>query len=410
MEDSQPHSGTWTDNNDGTGGWIRFGDDARGGGASAASAGPKLGFDRDDWIAGGDPTCPRVYAYVFAERQNGVDADWYLDNFIGTPVLPDPTTLFVNTVGYDTNGGQWAMMRPNREEFRDQAMMDGITFDFANGDYANLCDSTGTAVRSINGGTGSLLYLRAAEQCFRELDLSDYEAAAWPWVDQTTNPPTFDKFKDLWWRRIEWDPITKTNAGTGFYLEFRFTAPATPDAPSLHFTVRSHPFDIGPGVWWNAIWPRLAIDNEQARRDPVNYPAGGWNDAGNTQAEGRSHGNFLSGLAHVLRNRRPELSTAETSSLVSALEFGCDWMMKLVGDNTDPNALSRWSPHENLNEDCDEADHSHYFNRFVTEAVEGHIWEEHHTRPRGDSTSTPPGTDVNDESNDGDRVFNSLYG
>jgi len=128
---------------------------------------------------------------------------------------------------------------------------------------------------------------------------------------------------------------------------------------------------------------------------------GGWYDAGNENGEARAHGVFLSGMAHVLLERRAEMSTAEVQCILEAMEWGADYLLELgywenvlrgqhhiAIDDPEPKTLP-----------C-----THFFHDAI--AVRGHIWGEHHTRHHG----MQYGKMEFDERNNHKRIYMSARG
>ena len=387
-------------NFDGTGGWIKYGLDERyelSGGTGATVE--QIGCDRREWqTASASPENPVLYPYLLMERVGTADVDWKLDTVSARSYTPQPLTVMVNTVGYDTAAPQWAAIRPNRTQYRET--LDGFTLT-----KAELVDGNGAVLRSLANGN---LTVALAAQCFRELD--DWEK--FPYLDKRIGFPQIDEFKLLYWRRIDWTQVTTPTLDCHIHLEG-----TTPAPESAAFVIDSHLFDIDEEIWWNAVWPDIAIANEQARRNfGGNFPEGGWSDAGNQNGEGRAHGLFISGMAHVLRERRTELSTEDVSDLVLAASFGADWIMKLVEENTtdDGNAAARREAHLGLTQGCQTSirEDDHYFDENDSSGipVAGHIWEDHHSRPRGNPPPEYPDDDVNDRSNEIEFMFNCEYG
>ncbi|MCI0658255.1 MAG: hypothetical protein L0170_14480, partial [Acidobacteria bacterium] len=146
----------------------------------------------------------------------------------------------------------------------------------------------------------------------------------------------------------------------------------------------------------------------------------GWSDAGNDNGEARAQALFLSGLSHVLRQRRPEIPTEQLRELVDAIEYGMEFMLELREENTEGGTeldLRRAAHKEELDQLCGEKDYSHYANVQPNQDpngelwTNGHIWEEHHLRPKGrDDGEAGLSPDYNDSTNTGVRVFNCAHG
>jgi hypothetical protein len=375
-------------NFDGTGGWIVFGSDPRWGYNQFGLADvQKTGADWRDWKArSADPNCPSLYPYLVAERIGTAgEVDWTLDNFALRAPVPDPITLFVNALGYDIAATQWALIRPNRIEFRDETSMEGMQFG-----SVELRDGSGMVVRSLLMGN---LSITPARPCFRELD----DMETWPFPDSN--------FLQVHWRRIDWNRITEPR--NDCYLRVVVTPPGS----SQPFTIESHRFAVGEELWWQATLPTVGFANELSRRNSLwGYPEGGWSDAGNDNAENHAHGLFVSGFAHVLRERRGELTTAEMKTLIEAMKFGAEWIRELVGENSDPDANLRRQDHRVLAQACGYVDAEHYFDDQdqYQEDDQGHIWHEHHSRPHGGAIKHLPGVD--DAGNPVESIFTTADG
>lgn len=236
---------------------------------------------------------------------------------------------------------------------------------------------------------------------------------AGPWVrcfQEVTDPLAWDGNQyptmEIYWSKLTWNAVQTEHASPDCQLKVNVTSHESP-AWWGNFEITSAGFGFRDEAVHQTAWRGLSLANEQARRWTLG--GGGWNDAGGGYGECRSHGTFLSGMAWLLQQRRPEMTTQESSDLVSALDWGIDYLVGLGEaeyDYVDGSGNRRLDSHQAYQQDrthwvWDSNGNEHPLAR------EGHLFQDHHTRPQSD---TPGEEWWKDIGNDDSRVFRACSG
>lgn len=337
--------------------------------------------------ASADPLQPRVHPQIEVERRS-MDYDWRIEEITIASLEPPPFAVFCNTLGYDTAAPQWAALRSLGPGYRDPAALASLEAEVR----SDLDPGFSVPIASppITG-----------VQCLREVDdLETFDAAT---IDENPDPEDREQgfvFSDLYWWPLEWPAIQEER--DGLYLWVRLS---TADGVWQGLELESPRFRVAPEVHYRSLWWELAIENELDRR-PGARPEdldlektwGGWYDAGNDNGEARAHGIFLSGLAHVLRQRRAEMSTAEVQAFLDALAYGSDFVLLMA----EPENMA--DIFENDRTAAHTSDCGHHVDDAM--AVQGHVWEEHSSRHKG----MPGGSEYDDGANDAKRIYRACQG
>jgi hypothetical protein len=355
----------------GSNGWVEFGTVTLSGYGLGSAL--KTQFDHYDWTDANHAYLP-AFTHFYAAREGTGDVTWTLDNVhLYAPPQP-PFSIMVNTIGYDVAGPQWVAIRPSDPQLRaDPSATEIQSIAW------NLYDSTGHSLRSATTSTNG-------DPCFKEVvDLEAWNASG---IGSEGNGYTV---KPLYWWRWEWSPpVTDPQVGCYVTAAINYVISGS----NASYTATSDRFDLQPElhhrylVRGQTTLGGIGADNAEQRELTTTTTfsglAAGFADAGNENGEHRSHGLFTSGLSHVLRQRRPEMTTADVQRYIHGIEVGANFLL-LEGKAENAYAASGLRLH--TTDRSTDALKGHAIDPVggssPPNADNGHIWHEHHSRFNG---------------------------
>lgn len=128
-------------------------------------------------------------------------------------------------------------------------------------------------------------------------------------------------FGNHFWR-IDFSSLMRSGEGFQLIVDLRLTG----DGKKIQ--LRSDPFKIADDLLFKSTFPRLALENAQARRAPAAM-GGGYFDCNTRMGEAYSHAMLAVGLLAVLERRGSALAPETKQKLVELVEVALDYVVGL---------------------------------------------------------------------------------